>query len=69
MSRHRRRQQLLASVLQPAAPGSLYIPGNEGCADITPDYRAHVKGKFAGGTTTEPGRITSSIVAGRPRDR
>jgi alcohol dehydrogenase (cytochrome c) len=41
----------------------IYIPGNEGCATVTPDYRAHVKGNFAGGTTTDAGRITSSIVA------
>ena len=26
------------------------FPGNEGCADVTPDYTSHVKGKFAGGT-------------------
>jgi alcohol dehydrogenase (cytochrome c) len=40
----------------------IYIPELEGCADITPDYTAHVKGKFAGGSYVNPGRITSGIV-------
>jgi alcohol dehydrogenase (cytochrome c) len=40
----------------------VYIPELEGCADITPDYSAHVKGKFAGGSYVNPGRITSGIV-------
>jgi alcohol dehydrogenase (cytochrome c) len=40
----------------------IYIPELEGCADITPDYSAHVKGKFAGGSYVNPGRITSGIV-------
>jgi alcohol dehydrogenase (cytochrome c) len=40
----------------------VYIPELEGCADITPDYAAHVKGKFAGGSYKNPGRITSGIV-------
>src|SRR5882724_1980663 len=44
----------------------IYIPGNEGCATVTPDYTAHVSGKFAGGTTTDAGRITSSVVAVDP---
>jgi alcohol dehydrogenase (cytochrome c) len=44
----------------------IYIPGNEGCATVTPDYTAHVSGKFAGGTTTDAGRITSGIVAVDP---
>jgi alcohol dehydrogenase (cytochrome c) len=44
----------------------IYIPGNEGCATVTPDYAAHVKGRFAGGTTRAAGRITSSIVAVDP---
>jgi alcohol dehydrogenase (cytochrome c) len=44
----------------------VYIPGNEGCATVTPDYSAHVSGKFAGGTTTDAGRITSSVVAVDP---
>jgi alcohol dehydrogenase (cytochrome c) len=44
----------------------IYIPGNEGCATVTPDYTAHVPGKFAGGTTTDAGRITSSVVAVDP---
>ena len=34
----------------------------EGCADITPDYARHVKGKFDGGTYINPGRISSGIV-------
>jgi alcohol dehydrogenase (cytochrome c) len=42
--------------------GMVYIPELEGCADITPDYSAHVKGKFAGGSYVNPGRITSGIV-------
>jgi alcohol dehydrogenase (cytochrome c) len=40
----------------------IYIPELEGCANITPDYTAHVKGKFAGGSYVNPGRITSGIV-------
>jgi alcohol dehydrogenase (cytochrome c) len=40
----------------------VYIPELEGCADITPDHSAHVKGKFAGGSYVNPGRITSGIV-------
>ena len=44
----------------------IYIPGNEGCATVTPDYTAHVSGRFAGGTTTDAGRITSSVVAVDP---
>jgi alcohol dehydrogenase (cytochrome c) len=42
--------------------GMVYIPELEGCADITPDYGAHVKGKFAGGSYVNPGRISSGIV-------
>jgi alcohol dehydrogenase (cytochrome c) len=42
--------------------GMVYIPELEGCADITPDYSAHVKGKFAGGGYVNPGRITSGIA-------
>jgi alcohol dehydrogenase (cytochrome c) len=40
----------------------VYIPELEGCADITPDYSRHVKGKFDGGTYVNPGRISSGIV-------
>ena len=42
--------------------GMIYIPELEGCADITPDHSAHVKGKFAGGSYVNPGRITSGVV-------
>jgi alcohol dehydrogenase (cytochrome c) len=42
--------------------GMIYIPELEGCADITPDHSAHVKGKFAGGSYVNPTRITSGIV-------
>ena len=44
----------------------LYLPTLEGCADVTPDFTAHVKGKFAGGTTVSAERITSSVVAVDP---
>ena len=44
----------------------IYIPGNEGCATVAPDYASHVRGNFAGGTTTDAGRITSSVVAVDP---
>ncbi len=40
----------------------VYIPELEGCADITPDYSRHVKGKFDGGTYVNPSRISSGIV-------
>jgi alcohol dehydrogenase (cytochrome c) len=40
----------------------VYIPELEGCADITPDHTAHVKGKFAGGSYVNPERITAGIV-------
>jgi alcohol dehydrogenase (cytochrome c) len=42
--------------------GYLYIPANEGCATLTPDTSAHVRGKFAGGTFGPAGRIGSSIT-------
>jgi alcohol dehydrogenase (cytochrome c) len=41
----------------------LYIAGNEGCADITPDPTAHVRGKFGGGNYANGARITSAITA------
>jgi alcohol dehydrogenase (cytochrome c) len=44
----------------------LYLPTLEGCADITPDYAAHVPGKYAGGTTIDAERIISSVVAVDP---
>jgi alcohol dehydrogenase (cytochrome c) len=46
--------------------GLVYIPTLEGCADVTPDYTRHVKGKFEGGSTVDPQRITSSVVAVDP---
>ncbi len=45
---------------------TLYLPTLEGCADVTPDYTAHVAGKFAGGSTVSPERTTSAIVAVDP---
>ena len=39
----------------------LYIGGNEGCANITPDPTAHVKGKFGGGNYVNEERITGSL--------
>ena len=45
----------------------LYIAGNEGCADITPDPTAHVRGKFGGGGYVNEARITSALVGGRSR--
>jgi alcohol dehydrogenase (cytochrome c) len=42
--------------------GLLYVPEIEGCADITPDAGAHVKGKFAGGEYRNPERMTSDVV-------
>src|SRR5712691_5964623 len=44
----------------------LYIPTIEGCSNVTPDYAAHVKGKYAGGTTVNSERPTSSIIAVDP---
>ncbi|MEA2904230.1 MAG: hypothetical protein QOI12_1617 [Alphaproteobacteria bacterium] len=44
----------------------LYIPGNEGCANVTPDYQSHVRGNFVGGKTADAGRLTSSIAAVDP---
>ena len=46
--------------------GLVYIPTLEGCSDVTPDFARHVKGKFEGGSTVDPQRITSSIVAVDP---
>jgi alcohol dehydrogenase (cytochrome c) len=40
----------------------VYIPGNEGCANVTPDYKSHVRGNFVGGKTISE-RLTSSVVA------
>src|SRR5882757_4861388 len=42
--------------------GLVYIPTIEGCYNVTPDYAAHVPGKFAGGTTVNSDRPTSSVV-------
>src|SRR5262249_46845429 len=42
--------------------GLIYIPSIEGCSNVTPDYTAHVPGKFAGGTTVNSERPTSSVV-------
>ena len=39
----------------------LYIGGNEGCANVTPDPTAHVKGKFGGGNYVNEERITGSL--------
>jgi alcohol dehydrogenase (cytochrome c) len=44
----------------------LYIPANEGCANVTPDTASHVKGNFVGGSTADAGRITSSVIAVDP---
>jgi alcohol dehydrogenase (cytochrome c) len=44
----------------------LYIAGNEGCANITPDPTAHVKGKFGGGNYVNEERITSSLAVVDP---
>ena len=41
----------------------IYIPAQEGCSTVTPDYAAHVKGNFTGGTTTGAGDPNSSSVA------
>jgi alcohol dehydrogenase (cytochrome c) len=41
----------------------LYIGANEGCADITPDRSAHVRGKFGGGGYANAERITSALTA------
>src|SRR5215203_3473436 len=41
----------------------IYIPSVEGCSNVTPDYAAHVKGKYAGGTTVNTERPTSSVIA------
>ncbi len=45
------------------ATALVYVPANEGCANVTPDYQSHVKGNFVGGKTADAGRITSSIIA------
>jgi alcohol dehydrogenase (cytochrome c) len=44
----------------------LYIAGNEGCANITPDPTAHVRGKFGGGNYVNEARITSSLAVVDP---
>jgi alcohol dehydrogenase (cytochrome c) len=44
----------------------LYIGGNEGCANITPDPTAHVRGKFGGGNYVNEARITSSLAVVDP---
>jgi alcohol dehydrogenase (cytochrome c) len=41
----------------------IYIPAQEGCSTVTPDYAAHVKGNFTGGTSTGAGDPNSSSVA------
>jgi alcohol dehydrogenase (cytochrome c) len=44
----------------------LYIAGNEGCANITPDPTAHVRGKFGGGGYVNDARITSALTVVDP---
>ena len=44
----------------------LYIAANEGCANITPDPTAHVRGKFTGGGYVNEDRITSGLTAVDP---
>ncbi len=44
----------------------LYIGGDEGCADITPDRTAHVRGKFGGGGYVNKDRITGSLAVVDP---
>ena len=44
----------------------LYIAGNEGCANITPDATAHVRGKFGGGGYVNEARITSALTVVDP---
>ncbi len=44
----------------------LYIPTLEGCANVTPNYAAHVKGSYTGGSNLNTDRPTSSVVAVDP---
>jgi len=41
----------------------LYVPTHEGCAEVTPDATAHVKGKFFGGAIGDGGRVTGGLIA------
>jgi alcohol dehydrogenase (cytochrome c) len=44
----------------------LYIGASEGCADITPDPSAHVRGKFGGGGYVNSERIVGSLTVVDP---
>jgi alcohol dehydrogenase (cytochrome c) len=44
----------------------LYIGASEGCADITPDPSAHVRGKFGGGGYKNNERIVGSLTVVDP---
>jgi alcohol dehydrogenase (cytochrome c) len=44
----------------------IYIAGNEGCADITPDATAHVRGKFGGGGYANRERVNGGLTAVDP---
>ena len=44
----------------------LYIGGDEGCANVTPEPTAHVKGKFGGGNYVNEERIAGWLRGGRP---
>jgi len=44
----------------------LYVGGNEGCANVTPDPTAHVPGKFGGGNYVNEERITGSLTVVDP---
>jgi alcohol dehydrogenase (cytochrome c) len=44
----------------------IYIGGDEGCADITPDRAAHVPSKFGGGGYVNNARITGSFTVFDP---
>ena len=43
-----------------------YVPGLEGCTNITRDQTRHVPGKFDGGSFGYDSRVTSSVVAMNP---
>ena len=43
--------------------GLIYIPAQEGCSTVTPNYAQHVKGNFTGGATGGAGDPNTSSVA------
>jgi len=61
-----RRHQFSGRRPTPTRPRLLYIGASEGCADITPDPTARVRGRFGGGGYANQERIVGSLTVVDP---